>query len=246
MRDTTDTSWCDATFNPWVSCSNISSRGFSGDAQFGAASQNPHAMHKRTSEANWRNPSRWNTQHVDFFARFGRRRRVFCAPLADAFDNGVDPYWRVELWALIRCTPQLDWLLLTRHMNNVGNMLPPDWERGYRNVGLGLSAVDQAGIDRDGPTLLATPAYRHWLSLASLPSSVSLTNIMAASQSAHRIGGGLANIDWVVCGDASEPRAPAMPADTVDRLRKQCAAANVPFLFTQWQGNSKQCREGAR
>jgi protein gp37 len=47
------------------------------------------------------------------------RRRVFCAPLADVFDNQVPPEWRVDLFALIRECYELDWLVLTKRPQNV-------------------------------------------------------------------------------------------------------------------------------
>src|SRR3954466_7973198 len=38
--------------------------------------------------------------------------------LADVFDNQAPPEWREDLWALIRQTPELDWLLLTKRPQN--------------------------------------------------------------------------------------------------------------------------------
>ena len=41
-------------------------------------------------------------------------------------------------------------------------------------------------------------------------------------------------IDWVICGGESGPHARPMDPDWARRLRDQCAAAGVPFLFKQW------------
>lgn len=46
------------------------------------------------------------------------RRRVFCASLADWLDNEVPIEWLVDLLDLIRRTPNLDWLLLTKRIGN--------------------------------------------------------------------------------------------------------------------------------
>lgn len=46
------------------------------------------------------------------------RRRVFCASLADWLDNEVPVEWLVDLLDLIRKTPNLDWLLLTKRVGN--------------------------------------------------------------------------------------------------------------------------------
>ena len=80
-----------------------------------------------------------------------RRQRVFCASLADVFDNAVDPTWREDLFSLIEATPNLDWLLLTKRIGNVWNMLPVpfDFDRLYPNVWIGATIVNQAEADRD-------------------------------------------------------------------------------------------------
>jgi len=43
--------------------------------------------------------------------------------MADVFDNQVPTSWRVDLWSLIRSTPALDWFLLTKRPQNIGDML---------------------------------------------------------------------------------------------------------------------------
>ena len=114
------------------------------------------ARRVRTSPANWVLPKRWNAQHDAFFAQHGHRQRVFCASLADVFDNAVVREWRDDLATLILETPNLDWLLLTKRIGNAGSMLgdmfldgPPD------NLWLGATIVNQAEADRDIPKLLA-------------------------------------------------------------------------------------------
>lgn len=49
------------------------------------------------------------------------RRRVFCHSLADVFDNEVPIEWLVDLFDLVRSTPNLDWLLLTKRIGNVAS-----------------------------------------------------------------------------------------------------------------------------
>jgi protein gp37 len=100
---------------------------------------------------------------------------VFCASLADVFDNEVDREWRDDLATLILDTPNLDWLLLTKRIGNAGGMLgemflhgPPD------TVWLGATIVNQKEADRDIPKLLATPARVRFLSMEPLIGPVNL------------------------------------------------------------------------
>lgn len=138
----------------------------------------PHGERVRTSAATWREPIRWNARHDQFFAVHGRRQRVFCASLADVFDNQVSDDWRADLFDLITATPNLDWLLLTKRIGNVAAMVPYDWtcpRRGWPpNVWLGATIVDQAEADRDIEKLLMTPARRRFLSMEPLLGPVDL------------------------------------------------------------------------
>jgi protein gp37 len=48
------------------------------------------------------------------------RRRVFCASLADVFEDRPElDEWRSDLWELIQATPNLDWLLLTKRPEHI-------------------------------------------------------------------------------------------------------------------------------
>lgn len=184
--------WCDHTFNPWIGCTKVSPGcdncyAAAWDRRFATSG---HAMRwgadkPRSLTKTWGDPVRWNKQHAAFFAEHGRRQRVFCASLADVFDNEVDPTWRSELFMLISETPNLDWLLLTKRIGNAAAMLPvwyqdPEaWEFGggsaYPNVWLGATVVNQEEADRDIPKLLAVPAARRFLSLEPLLGPVDLT-----------------------------------------------------------------------
>ena len=120
MGAITRIAWCDATFNPWIGCLRVST---ACDRCYAAALSwrygwrdgkrrdlwDVRADRKRTSSAYWRGPLRWNERAQ----AEGTRRRVFCASMADVFDNKVPTSWRVDLWSLIRSTPALDWFLLT-------------------------------------------------------------------------------------------------------------------------------------
>lgn len=193
MAKITNISWCDSTFNPFIGCQAVSPgcdncyakkrvERYGGD----------FSVRRRTKT--WGDPLRWNKQHEDFFAEHGRRQRVFCASLADVFDNEVSPEWRRDLFALIRATPNLDWLLLTKRIGNADRMLaealsalPLDeqcgtgqWDHApiaqwpWPNVWLGATVVNQEEADRDIPKLLAVPAHKRFLSIEPLLGQVDL------------------------------------------------------------------------
>ena len=193
MAENSKIEWTDHTFNPWIGCTKVSPGcdhcyAEAWDRRFAVSG---HAMRwgagvfrTRTSATYWRLPLQWNAQAE----REGRRFRVFCASLADVFDNEVPATWRVDLFNLILSTPSLDWLLLTKRISNAARMidealpdnmkaLPPDSPvaRPWPNVWLGATVVNQEEADRDIPKLLATPASVRFLSMEPLLGPVDIT-----------------------------------------------------------------------
>lgn len=243
MAETTGISWVDSTHNPWIGCSKISPgcdhcyAEVSTPSRINKIAWGPKAPRMRTSESNRNLPLRWNAQHEKFSAQHGRRQRVFCASLADVFDNEVDPTWRDELWALIRATPKLDWLILTKRIGNAASMLPLDWGNGYPNVWLGITVVNQEEVNRDVRKLVATPAALRWLSMEPLLESVSFEGLFADERFVCDGTNLLEEIDWVVVGGESGHHARPMPAGAAESMRLQCEAVGVPFFFKQWGGS---------
>jgi protein gp37 len=166
--------WTDSTFNPWVGCTKIARRkGAPSACDFCYAEKWAKRSgqviwgdypRRRTTDAYWRKPVAWNDSSPLFQARHGRRQRVFCASLADVFDNQVDPGWRADLFALIRKCDQLDWQLLTKRPQNIRNMLPKDWGNGYSHVWLGTTAEDAAAYKQRVTHLLKIHAAIHFVS----------------------------------------------------------------------------------
>ena len=173
------------------------------------------------------------------------RRRVFCASLADVFDNEVPVEWRADLFDLIAKTPNLDWLLVTKRIGNVGRMIPDCWSVMMPpNLWLGITVVNQYEADRDVPKLLQLKASVRFLSVEPLLGPVSFRWMPAwpenkANRALNPAGGtdhldGLRRLNWVIVGGESGPKARPMHPQWVRDIRDQCEAAGVPFLFKQW------------
>lgn len=258
MAENTKIEWAHHTFNPWIGCMKVGPgcdhcyAETLATARLGVA-WGPGAPRRRTAESTWKQPLRWNARA----AKLGVRYRVFCSSLADVFDNEVDPAWRQDLFELIRTTPHLDWLLLTKRIGNAVGMIQRDGAiagngRWYvpDNVWLGATIVNQAEADRDIPKLLATKAElgvrRVFLSMEPLLGPVDLSSVPAIGragwlrpltgkhqlQPVHADHSG-ARLDWIIVGGESGPGARPMHPDWARSLRDQCAAAGVPFLFKQ-------------
>jgi protein gp37 len=170
MGETTGISWCDHTFNPWIGCAKVAPECAHCYAQtygnrFGVE-WGANEGRRRTSASNWRDPLKWDKAAK----RDGVRRRVFCASLADVFDDHADlGGWREELFQLIERCSNLDWLLLTKRPENMRRMAPESWrERWPSHVWAGTSAGTQRTADRAIPLLLQVPAAVRFVSCEPL------------------------------------------------------------------------------
>jgi protein gp37 len=161
MAENTHISWATDTFNPWIGCAQISPAcrfcyAKALDKRWGHQSWGRAVGTRRvTGDANWRKPLKWNREAADT----GRTRRVFCASMADVFEDHPDlgaP--RVRLWELIEQTPNLNWLLLTKRPENAAAMVPAGWASGWpKRVWLGVSAETQKFADQRIPILIDLP-----------------------------------------------------------------------------------------
>ena len=226
MAENTEIAWTDATFNPWIGCARVSPGcdNCYAEADFGSRKRraiwgagNPRS---RTSSENWKNPRRWNRQHEAFAGEHGRRRRVFCASLGDVFDKEVPEEWRRDLWALIRETQNLDWLLLTKRAQNIRRFLPEDWGDGYPNVWLGVSVEDRKhGLPRIRQ-LREVPARVRFLSCEPLLEDLGELD--------------LEGIHWVIVGGESGPKARPMDREWIANIQYDCEDEGIAFFFKQW------------
>lgn len=255
MAESTEISWTKSTFNPWIGCQEAGP----GCAHCYAKKLverwgNDFAQRRRTAPANWAQVRRWNKlAPATEFAGVKGYWPVFCASLADIFDNQVPPEWRAEFWALVRECPNLTFLVVTKRIGNAKAMLPADWGDGYPNVVLIATVVNQEEVDRDVPKLLKTPAWRRGLSIEPILGPVDLAHAMAVPHNApvnvlrpkgcaqHAPGycfGGCPwrwrGLDWIIAGGESGPSARPPHPDWFRALRDQCAAAGVSFHFKQW------------
>ncbi len=116
--------------------------------------------------------------------------------------------------------------MLAKGPQNIAKMLPDDWGGGYPNVWLGATVESQKEADRLAH-LPAVPAVAHFLSMEPLLGPVDL--------SAH-----IDRLEWVITGGENGAHYRPVDPDGFRMLRDQCAAADVPFLFKQWEGRNQR------
>lgn len=162
--------WTHWTFNPWRGCTKVNEA-----CKFCYADQlsarNPktlgvwgnNGVRVFGAESYWKLPLKWN----ETARNSSERHRVFCASLADVFEDWQGPMTetngvvtsltmsdaRKRLFSIIDETPNLDWLLLTKRPENIRKF----WIGGYRpNVWRGTSIGLQSHYDTMKDHLIRT------------------------------------------------------------------------------------------
>lgn len=222
MAENSKIEWTTHTFNPWIGCTDVSpackfcyARDLS--RRYGWADWGTGEPRKRTSAANWRKPVSW-----DRSARAsGDRPFVFCASLADVFDNEVEPQWRADLFSLIRATPNLVWLLLTKRIGNVRKMV----DVMPRNVAIGATMANQEEYDRDRMKLADVKReFQPAFTFASVEPMLGQVIIDCNAP------------DWIICGGESGRSPRDMDPQWARDLRDQSARFKRAFFMKQMTG----------
>lgn len=277
MGEQTGISWTDHTFNPWEGCMRVSPGcencyAEARNARFhpalipnvvrkyahtgkglhwGPPSTTPRLLR---SASYWQQPIKWNRD-----ARAaGVRRRVFCASLADVFEDHPDVVGeRAALFKLIEETPALDWQLLTKRPENMARLAPRSWEtRWPDNVWAGVTAENAEQLARRAPYLRQIPARVRFLSCEPLLGPLDeLANELfaacdacAAAEDAVDSGGFSAAVQrfdsaphtceeplihWVIAGGESGPRARRYLLNWARQIALDCESFGVAFFHKQ-------------
>ncbi len=227
MSDTTKIEWCDHSWSPWEGCTKVSPGCLNCYAEardkrhlFGPESHWGKGAPRRLTK-DWQKPLKWNKSAgvpvaVNWDCRDDcrepakayRRQTVFPS-VCDPFDAEAPIELLARFLQLIRDTPNLDWLLLTKRPElwlgrveaairwcesndckdpDTGcSNLPlrnslADWaalRQPPHNVWIGTSVEDQQRADERIPALLKIPARVRFLSVEPLLGPVRLEHIDA-------------------------------------------------------------------
>lgn len=263
MAKDTKIEWADHTFNPWRGCTKVSD-GCKNCYADTLSKRNPRTLgvwgangtRIVAADAYWRQPIDWNEEaRAD-----GVRHRVFCASLADVFeadDTMPAPYRldvaiaRQRLAAVIRDTPHLDWLLLTKRPENIVKVAEAIYPAAkidilsLPNIWLGTSVENQEAAEQRIPQLLEVPFNGvRFLSMEPLLEDVNIMTVLIGHKLSMPAPMGYRpqdfrlpqTIDWVIVGGESGHNARPVHPDWVRSLRDQCQSnhsGRIPFFFKQ-------------
>ena len=211
--------WCHHTINFWMGCDKQS------DECAGCYAE--AFMIRRKKDFNVLRPTKSPWLEAELLNARAETNKVhelvFTCSLSDFFHIQADP-WREEAWDVIRRSPNLIWLILTKRPERIANCLPKDWSEGkaYPNVWLGTTCGKISSESRVD-ILRKIPCALHFLSCEPLLDDICELN--------------LNGIGWILCGGMSgalsEEKKYKMDIRWAASLFFAAKKANVPFLFKQ-------------
>jgi protein gp37 len=309
MSENSKIEWTDNTFNPWIGCSKVSPGCKNCYAEADMDNRRKRVVwgvngtRSVTSYGYWRQPVLWNRAAEEA----GERKRVFCASLADVFEDWkghvvdskqkkllfpvyetfddipdmrfntgygvgvislpahdcddvpafshyteeyVEKHYshdygndelnaksakmktmfkpltietiRAELFLLIERTPNLYWLLLTKRIENVMDMVPEHWRKQFpSNVWIGTSVEDQEQAGIRILELLKIPATVRFLSCEPQLQRLDLSAYLPYG------------VNWVIQGGESGHNKRTFDIDWAYFMKSQCELYGVPYFFKQ-------------
>lgn len=222
MGEKTNIAWCDKTWSPWIGCTQISdgckncyakaiANRFYEDVKWGK-------KYRRNSKSYWEKPIAWNKR----CQKLGIRERVFPS-MCDPFDEKVSQDWFEDFVDLIKQTPNLDWILLTKRPENIDKMIYDSDILGggdyISNIWIGITCENQKAVNERLPILLNIPASHKFISCEPLLEEISL--------------GVFTVIDEVYVGCESGADARPMRKEWADKIKMDCEENGVKYFLKQ-------------
>jgi protein gp37 len=210
--------WTEFTWNPVTGCLKVSQGCKNCYAERMAKRLMAMGAHRY---ADGFNPTlHWDL--IDAPRAWTKPRLVFVNSMSDLFQEDVPETFIYRVFETMVACPQHTFQILTKRserLREIAGRLP--WPQ---NVWMGVSVEDTRVLER-AIHLAAVPAAVRFLSCEPLIGPLDKLP--------------LKNIDWVIVGGESGPRARKMEASWVRSIRRQCRTYDVAFFFKQWGGVRK-------
>lgn len=258
--------WTDATWNPVTGCSKVSPGCAHCYAEaltmrFASSWGVPRLPWTPTNAAEnvilhpdrLRQPLRWK-----------KRRMVFVNSMSDLFHEQVPDEFIAEVFRVMSQTPRHTFQVLTKRPERMRDWITAhaedmtskpwnhsEFERIYPNVWFGVSIENRRFVHR-ADLLRQTPAAVRFISAEPLlgpliaPHHIDVSDdpfdpvILPMWDDQPGAGGpdelDLTDIDWLIVGGESGPKARMVDANWVRALRAEAIASSTRFFFKQWGG----------
>lgn len=211
--------WTEATWNPVTGCTKISP---------GCLNCYAERMAKRLKLMGQRNyvngfQVTCHQHALNTPLSWRKPQMIFVNSMSDLFHENVPEDFIIQVFDVMG---QADWhrfQVLTKRNERLAELSPRlPW---HDNIWMGVS-VENADYVHRIDNLRMTGAKIKFLSLEPLIGPVGQLD--------------LEDIDWVIVGGESGPKARPVNPDWVREIRDQCTDQQIPFFFKQWGGTNKK------
>jgi protein gp37 len=211
--------WTQSTWNPVTGCTKIS---------LGCKNCYAECMARRLKtmgQPNYANGFQVTLhEHIlEYPLRWKKPRTIFVNSMSDLFHEQVPDSFIFKIFDIMKQACWHQFQILTKRSLRLKELASRlDWPK---NVWMGVSIENEAAKFRIDD-LRQVPATVRFLSLEPLLGPLASLN--------------LSDIDWVIVGGESGPRARPMKEEWVTQIKEHCIEQNVPFFFKQWGGINKK------
>lgn len=215
MASNSPIEWTEATWNPVTGCDKVSP---------GCAHCYAERMAKRLKAMGQTNYARGfeltlQPQMLELPLKWKRSKRIFVNSMSDMFHADVPLEFIQKAFDVMRRANWHQFQMLTKRSDRLLSLDSElDWQP---HIWMGVS-VESARFLHRIDHLRETCAHVKFLSLEPLLGPLPRLD--------------LRNIDWVIVGGESGPRARPMKPEWVSDIRDQCQDTQVAFFFKQWGG----------
>jgi len=218
--------WTDATWNPVAGCSVISSGCTNCYAmemarRLEAMGVEKYAGLTRKSGKRtvWNGIVREDRKALSIPYRWRKPRKIFVNSMSDLFHEEVSDAFILEVWQVMRDTPQHSYQILTKRPERMAELVIERFGYSLPNVWLGTSVENSDMTDRI-EHLRRVPAAIRFLSFEPLIGPVGPID--------------LTDMHWAIVGGESGRSARPIQEQWIDEIYDQCTAAETAFFFKQW------------
>jgi protein gp37 len=209
--------WTEATWNPVTGCTKVSpgcahcyAETFAERFRGVAGHPYEHGFDLQLRQDRLDQPLAWQ-----------QPRMIFVNSMSDLFHEDIPLSYIREVFRVMKKADWHTFQVLTKRAERLAELAPRlPWPR---NVWMGVSVENQRWTRRID-SLRKVHAQVRFLSCEPLLGPLKLD---------------LVEIDWVIVGGESGPRARPMKAKWARDIREQCAAAGVAFFFKQWGAHNE-------
>ncbi|TSB01615.1 DUF5131 family protein [Sphingorhabdus contaminans] len=222
----TQIEWTDATWNPVAGCSIVSAgctHCYAMDMARRLETMNvakyKGLARKSGNRSVWTGLVREDMNALDLPRRWRKPRKIFVNSMSDLFHEGVSDSFIMEVWEVMRETPQHHYQILTKRPERMAEVVSKLIKDVLPNVWLGTSVESSEVVDRITHLRNVSAAIR-FISFEPLIGSVGQID--------------LTDIHWAIVGGESGRNARPIREEWIDEIHNQCLTYDTAFFFKQW------------